>query len=94
MERLGGNAIHQGIGLPGALKVTQRGVQSLAKFKDTTKPIFEQSKRANPECRHYVILKREPNLRDIDKFNTQRLGVEDFFYKLDKTGVVRPNKAP
>lgn len=59
----------------------------LPKFKELTAPIFRASKAANPECRHYVILRRDPNMRDIDRFNLIRLGVEDFFYKNDRTGI-------
>ncbi|MEX2164990.1 MAG: hypothetical protein WD823_12215 [Sulfuricaulis sp.] len=73
--------------LPGAKAAIQAGVQSLEKFRDTTRGIFDLSRRANPECRYYVILKRHPALTDLDQFNTTRLGVEDFFYKLDRTGV-------
>jgi|SRR5882672_2317064 len=70
-----------------ARAIVDRGILTLAQFKDATRPIFDTSRRANPECRHYVILKRDAALRDLDKFNTNRLGVEDVFYKLDKTGV-------
>jgi hypothetical protein len=62
----------------------------LDRFLANTRPIFEASRRANPECRHYVIIRRSPTLRDIDQFNAMRLGIEDHFYKLDRTGTAAP----
>jgi hypothetical protein len=37
-----------------------------------------------------VIIRRSPTLRDIDQFNAMRLGIEDHFYKLDRTGTAAP----
>jgi hypothetical protein len=74
--------------LPGLRTTLEAGVQSLDQFKSNTQAILGLSKRANPECRHYVVIRRAPSLRDIDQFNRLRLGVEDHFYKLDKTGPV------
>lgn len=74
--------------LPGAVSVIGPDIHSLAQFRDRTRSIFDLTRVANPECRHYVILKRHPALTDLDRFNTMRLGVEDFFYKWDRTGVV------
>lgn len=73
--------------LSGAEATVAAGIQSLEQFRDRTRPIFNLSRRENPECRHYVILKRHSALTDLNRFNTIRLGVEDFFYKLDRTGV-------
>ena len=70
-----------------AQAIVSEGILSLAEFRDATRAIFDASRGANPECRHYVVLKRDAALRDLDKFNTNRLGIEDVFYKLDKTGV-------
>lgn len=60
---------------------------TLPQFKELTAPIFQASKAASPECRHYVILRRDASVRDIDRFNMIRLGVEDYFYKNDRTGI-------
>lgn len=71
--------------LPGLQTTLDAGLQSLDQFKANTQAIFDQSKKSNPECRHYVVIRRAPSLRDIDQFNRLRLGVEDYFYKLDRT---------
>lgn len=72
--------------LPGFQTTLNAGFQSLDQFKANTEAIFDLSKKANPECRHYVVIRRAQTLRDIDQFNRLRLGVEDYFYKLDRTG--------
>lgn len=61
---------------------------SLSAFKEHARAIFIESKQStpnHPECRHYVVMKRSTDLSDINEFNRLRLGVEDYFYKLDKT---------
>jgi len=73
--------------LPAVQPTINAGLQSLEQFKSNTQSIFDGSKKAEPECRHYVIISRAPSVRDIDYFNRLRLGVEDHFYKLDKTGI-------
>lgn len=73
--------------LSGLQNTLNAGLQSLERFKANTQTIFELSKKSNPECRHYVVMRRAQNLRDIDQFNRLRLGVEDYFYKLDMTGI-------
>lgn len=74
--------------LPGLTATLDAGTQTLDQFKSNTHGIFEVSRRSNPECRHYVVIRRAPSLRDIDQFNRLRLGIEDHFYKLDRTGLV------
>lgn len=74
--------------LPNIGLLTPAHAQSLATFKENARGIFLESKQStpiHPECRHYVIMKRSADLTDINGFNRLRLGVEDYFYKLDKT---------
>lgn len=71
--------------LQGALELPGYGVMRLEDFQARTQGIFQAGRKANPECRHYVKLYRSPALKDIDLFNRLRLGVEDYFYKLDLT---------
>lgn len=74
--------------LPNIGSLTPDHLQSLATFKENARGIFLESKQstpAHPECRHYVIMKKSAELTDINGFNRLRLGVEDYFYKLDKT---------
>jgi len=73
------------IALPGVGDLTKAGAIGLDEFQARTNGIFQASRAATPECRHYVRLTRSPALKDIDLFNRLRLGVEDHFYKLDLT---------
>jgi hypothetical protein len=75
------------IALAGAIDLTKAGVIGLDEFQARTNGIFQASRSATPECRHYVRLTRSPALKDIDLFNRLRLGVEDHFYKLDLTSM-------
>jgi hypothetical protein len=72
--------------LAGGMVGESSGTQSLEQFRQNARAILESGRTANPECRHYVILTRSPGLLDINDFNRLRLGVEDYFLKLDRTG--------
>lgn len=51
------------------------------KFRTSARPIFELSKRQDPECRHFVIIKNSiDGRREADQ---ARWMVEEFFYKLE-----------
>ncbi len=71
--------------LPNLQATVEANLQSLEQFKSNTLAIFESSKKANPECRHYAIIRKAPNTRDIDHFNRLRLGIQDHFYPRDET---------
>ncbi len=75
--------------LPGLKSTLEARLQSLDQFKANTLPIFNLSKKAKPECRHYVVIQRDRGLSDIDLFNRLRLGIEDHFYKRDDTAAAQ-----
>lgn len=51
------------------------------KFRSGARPIFELSKRQDPECRHFVIIKNSIDTRR--EADQARWTVEEFFYKLE-----------
>jgi hypothetical protein len=55
---------------------------SLSEFKEKAFPIFQWSHNRVPECRHYVIIRSTATQALLA--DRLRLGIEDYFYKLEK----------
>lgn len=65
-------------GLPG-LDAALQSPQSLESFVRSVQGIFNASKRADPQCRHFVLLKS--TIAEAVASDRARLTVENYFYK-------------
>ena len=68
-EALGSEIIQSGLGLD----------LSNAEFRAKVRPILDDSKRQNPECRHFVFIVDEAVSKEA--YKTKLLMTEDYFYK-------------
>ena len=57
------------------------GPYSYTEFDSRVRSIFDWSRKQNPECRHYVLLKS--TITDAVQSDRMRLRVENFFYKTE-----------
>ncbi len=65
-------------GLPGVAEL-MAGPLTFQEFRAKVQPVFDWSKRHDPQCRHYVYLRN--SIPDATTSDRARLMVEDFFYK-------------
>ncbi|MDP3296577.1 MAG: hypothetical protein Q8N09_03135 [Thermodesulfovibrionia bacterium] len=62
--------------------IRESPLQSLTEFKEKAFPIYQWSRKRNPECRHYVYIKSTATQAPLER--RLRWGVEDFFYKYER----------
>ncbi len=65
-------------GLPGVAELMASPL-TFQEFRAKVQPVFDWSKRHDPQCRHYVYLRN--SIPDATTSDRARLMVEDFFYK-------------
>lgn len=64
--------------LPGVAEL-MAGPLTFQEFRAKVQPVFDWSKRHDPQCRHYVYLRN--SISDATTSDRARLMVENFFYK-------------
>ncbi len=64
--------------LPGIAELMANPL-TFQEFRARVQPVFDWSKRHDPQCRHYVFLRN--SIPDATSSDRARLMVEDFFYK-------------